>query len=216
MKTTAITFLIGCLFSATVYGQSARYPVEMEKNKTTLFNATNKETYLQVANAFERIGNAEKTEWLPYYYGAYALVMQAYMDQDVSKLDAIMDKADELINKAESLEQNHSEITNIKAMIMVIRMQVDNSRGMTLGPKSSAMLEKAMAQKPLGNPRVMMNLAQNLFYTPEAFGGSKRKGIEMMEKALAAYETFKPESTLHPNWGKAYVEKTLSQWKGDK
>jgi hypothetical protein len=174
------------------------------------------EGLIQSANTFERIGNAEKTEWLPFYYVGYCLVMDAYMEKDPSKIDELCDRAEENLSKAATLKPNNSEITTVQAMVLTSRMQVDPSRGMTLGPKSSGMLQAAMAQQPSGNPRTMMNMAQSLFYTPEAFGGSKTKAIEMMERSLASYGTFKPESPLHPTWGKAYVERTLGQWKSSK
>jgi hypothetical protein len=101
-------------------------------------------------------------------------------------------------------------------MVLTARMQADMSRGMTLGPKSAGLFQQALAQQPTDNPRAMMNIAQSLFYTPEGFGGSKKKAIEMMEKALASYDTFKPESPLHPSWGRAYVERTLGEWKAAK
>jgi hypothetical protein len=216
MKATFLALIIGALVSNSLFGQSPKYTEAMGKQIQLLYQATTKDDYLQVANTFERIANAEKTEWLPEYYAAYALVMSAYMEKDLSKVDAICDKADELISKAASLQQGNSEISNIQAMILTARMQVDMARGMTLGPKASGMLQAALAQQPAGNPRVMMNLAQNLYYTPEAFGGSKAKALELMEKALASYDTFKPESPLHPNWGKPYIERVLGQWKAAK
>jgi hypothetical protein len=213
MKAIVVTFLIACLTSATLFGQSAKYTEAMQKQLTALDNSFTKEALQTAANNFERIGNAEKTEWLPFYYAGYSLVMYCYMERDVSKIDALCDKADEHLSKAASMQQNHSEITTAQAMVLTARMQVDNSRAMTLGPKSSGMLQAAMAQQPLGNPRTMMNLAQSLYYTPEAFGGGKAKAIELMEKSLAAYATFKPESPIHPYWGKEYVEQTLGEWK---
>lgn len=216
MKTALITLLLGMVISNALFGQSAKYTEAMEQQISTLYQARTKEDYMQTANTFERIGNAEKTEWLPFYYAAYALVMHCYMEKDVSRIDAICDRADELLNKAASFQPNHSEITNVQAMVLTARMQVDMSRGMTLGPKASGLLQAALAQQPSGNPRILMNMAQSLYYTPEAFGGSKTKAIEMMEKSLAYYDSFKPESPLHPNWGKPYVERVLGQWKASK
>ena len=194
------------------FAQSARYTEAMQKNIAALDSVRTKEGYQQLANTFERIANAERTEWHPYYYAGYALVMQGYAEQDITKLDPILDKADEVLAMAASLQANHSEITNVQAMVLQGRMRVDMSRAMTLGPKASEMLQKALGQQPSGNPRVMMNLAQNMYYTPEPFGGSKTKGLELMQKALAQYDSFQPATPLDPNWGKAYVARVLQQW----
>jgi hypothetical protein len=202
--------------SVITVAQSARYTDAMKTNIVQLESAQDKGAYQSVANSFERIGNAEKTEWLPFYYAAYALVMQSYAEQDISLLDGILDKADEMVSKAASFKPDHSEITTIQAMIMQGRMRVDMNRSMTLGPKSSEMLQKAMQQQPLGSPRVTMNLAQNMYYTPEAFGGSKARGLELMKKALAQYDTFVPASPLEPNWGKEYVASMVKTWESAK
>ena len=208
--------LVAAVLSLSSIAQSARYNEAMKSNIGKMDSSWTKEGLVQTANTFERIGNAEKTEWLPFYYVGYCLVMSAYMEKDLAKVDAMCDRADENLSKAASLQPNNSEITTVQAMVLTARMQVDMSRGMTLGPKSAGMLQAAMAQQPAGNPRTMMNMAQSLYYTPEAFGGSKAKAIEMMENALASYATFKPESPLHPSWGKGYVEQTLGQWKASK
>jgi hypothetical protein len=208
--------LIAVVFSIFSFGQSARYNDVMKTSIAKMDSTWTSDGLMQLANTFERIGNAEKTEWLPFYYAGYCLVMNAYMQKDVSKIDPLCDKADENLSKAAALQSNNSEITTVQGMVLTARMQADMSRGMTLGPKSSGLFQAALSQQPAGNPRAMMNMAQSLFFTPEAFGGSKAKGIEIMEKALASYSSFKPETALHPNWGKAFVEKTLGEWKASK
>ncbi len=216
MKKMLVFSILTTFIWVNSIAQSTRYTEAMQRNISALDSAFTKESLLTAANNFERIGNAEKTEWLPFYYAGYSLAMYCYMEKDVSKIDALCDRADDNLGRAAAMQPDNSEITTVQAMVVTARMQVDMSRGMTLGPKSSGMLQAAMAQKPLGNPRTMMNLAQNLYYTPEAFGGSKAKAIEWMEKSVSAYTTFKPESPLHPNWGKEYVQQTLSQWKSSK
>ena len=47
------------------------------------FQANN---FPELANNFERIGNAEKNQWLPFYYAAYCQVMTAFLEQDKSKV----------------------------------------------------------------------------------------------------------------------------------
>lgn len=214
MKTVFLHIAI--FFSLVAGAQSAKYSEAMQKQLAMLDSARTTEQLQQLANNFERIAKAEKTEWHPYYYGAYAMVMQAFSEKDVSKVDPMLDKADGWLAEAASLKPNNSEIANLQAMVMQARMRVDGSRAMTMGPKSSEVLQKALGQQPLNNPRVFMSLAQNLYYTPEAFGGGKQKGLELMEKALAFYEGFKTESPFDPTWGKPYVEDMLKQWKSAK
>ncbi|MES2777433.1 MAG: hypothetical protein V4722_24855 [Bacteroidota bacterium] len=192
--------------------QSQKFAGAMKKFLTALDSAKTGEDLQNIANDFERVANAEKTQWLPYYYSAYCLVMKSYQEKDKKNIDPLMDKADALLASAEALMPANSEITTMQAMATQCRMMVDWSRGMTLGPKCAQLIGKAQQQMPAENPRAYMFASQTAYNTPEAFGGSKEKGIQLMKKALAAYTTFKPESEMHPNWGKEYVEKTLIEW----
>lgn len=195
-----------------VQAQSEKYIGAMKKNLVLLDSAKSTDDLQQCANNFERIAKAEEDQWHPYYYAAYSLVMKAFYSQDKLAIDPICNKADEMIAFAESLSQANSEITTLKAMALTARISVDGSRGMTMGPKATMILEEAKAQKPLNNPRALMQIAQMRYYTPEAFGGGKASGIEVLKKAIAAYQEFKPENELDPVWGKPYAEKMLTDW----
>ena len=211
MKKLFVLMLAICAFTFT-QAQSAKFNEGMKKAITLLDSAKTADDLQNAANSFERIAGAEKDQWLPYYYGAYALNMKAFFTKDKDQIDAICDKADQMLNMAESLSPANSEITVIKAMMLQARMSVDGSRGMTMGPKATKYLQEAAAQQPANNPRVLMQQAQMKFYTPAMFGGSKEGGIELLKKSIAAYGTFKPETELHPNWGKPYAEGLLKEW----
>ena len=98
-------------------------------------------------------------------------------------------------------------------MIATLRMMGDvMSRAQTYMPEAQAMLDEAKKLNP-DNPRVYVLEAQDKFYTPEQFGGSKEEAKVLFEKAQKLYETFKPETSIHPNWGKNQVAFFLSQYK---
>ena len=209
-KIISTTLLL--VISVCIFAQSEKCTEFMKKNLVVLDSAKTTEDLQNAANNFERIATAEKEQWQPYYFAGYALVMKSFITKDKSQVDGICDKADELISIAESLSNNNSEITTLKAMVLQSRLSVDQSRGMTMGPKSSKLLQQALAEQPANNPRAYTQLAQTLYYTPTAFGGGKDAGITMLKKALAAYDTFKPASELDPNWGKEYAGALLVQW----
>lgn len=216
MKHLFIAAITLCtFFSASA--QSPKYAEAMKKTMTVLDSAMktfNTDELQNAANGFERIAGAEKEQWLPYYYAAYTLVMKAFGTKDKSAIDAIADKADQNIALAESLSPNNSEITTVKAMIIQARLSVDGSRGMTLGPKSSALLQQATQQQPANNPRAFLQLSQNVYYTPAAFGGGKDAGLALLKKSIDAFGTFKPASELDPSWGKEFAEGLWQQWGG--
>jgi hypothetical protein len=174
-----------------------------------------------LANSFERIAVAEKNQWLPYYYAAFCNATAGLMigsggdmmAAKADKTDPYADKADKQIKKAEELAKNNSEIFIVKKMIATLRMLGDPmNRYMTYGPEAQAMLEEAKKLNP-ENPRVYILEGQDKFYTPEQFGGSKEEAKVLFEKAQKLYETFKPETNIHPNWGKSQVGYFLSQYK---
>src|SRR5215218_5158170 len=99
MKKTILSAFIFC-FSITMYAQSEKYAPAMKKNIALLDSAMQKGNAKELANNFERIGDAEKTQWLPYYYAAYSQILTTYAEKDKSKVDPVADKAEELILKA--------------------------------------------------------------------------------------------------------------------
>jgi|SRR5688572_29893118 len=171
-----------------------------------------------LANSFERIGDAEKNQWLPYYYAALCNVNAGLMMNggnimagNADKTDPLADKAETLLKKAEELSKNNSEIFVVKKLIATLRLMGDPmNRYMTYGPEAAEALEKAKSLNP-ENPRVYLLEAQDKFFTPEQFGGSKPEAKVLFETAVKKYETFKAESGIHPYWGLPAAKYFLTQ-----
>ena len=204
-----ITIICSCTI---LFAQSDKYAGAMKKNIELLDSAFKKGNFEELANNFERIGDAEKTQWLPYYYASYCTVMSALAGKDQSKNDPVADRAEQLLKKAETtLGKENSEIYVIKSMIATSHMMVDpQSRYQQYGEASSSALAKAKSLDP-SNPRPVFLEGQSKFFTPEAFGGGKAPAKEIFTKALKMFDTFKPESSLHPNWGRTSIMYFMSQ-----
>lgn len=207
-----LSIIICLTFSATIFAQSEKYTNAMKKNIAELETAMQKGSMPDLANNFERIADAEKTQWLPYYYASYCTVMNAYMEQDKSKTDGIADKAEQLIKKAEELNGGeNSETCVIKSMIASAHMMVDpQARWMQYGQTSALNITKAKSLDPT-NPRPVYLEGQSKFYTPEQFGGGKAPAKELFTKALEMFDKFKPASDLHPTWGRSSTNYFLAQ-----
>ena len=80
---------------------------------------------------------------------------------------------------------------------------------MTMIPQSAALTEKAIALNP-ENPRAHLMKGQQLFYTPEAFGGGKAKAKPVLMVAAEKFDNFKAVG-LAPNWGKGRCQGLLKQ-----
>ena len=168
---------------------------------------------LDLANKFERIATAEKTQWLAYYYAALCQVNYTYMEQDKSKIDAIADKATELIDKADALQPSNSEISCLKSMIASAHMMVNPmQRFMEYGQEAQTFIDAAMQQDPT-NPRPEYLKGQGLKYTPEQFGGGCVTAKPVLQSSLDKFNKFNPASDIHPNWGKKRVETLISECK---
>ena len=175
----------------------------------------------ELANAFERIANAETNQWLPFYYAALCNVSAGtmigsggdMMSAKSEKTDPYADKADALLAKADVLMKDNSEIFIVKKQIATLRMLGDPmNRYMTYGPEAAADLEEAKKLNP-ENPRAFLLEGQDKYFTPEQFGGSKEEAKKLFEEAMKKFEAFKPESSIHPTWGLSQVKYMMSLMK---
>ncbi len=212
MKKGFFVFLASCMMTVT-FAQSEKYIKAMEALVPAVDTTRTMEGLTELSNSFERIANAEKTQWLPYYYAALCQVNMAnsyFQLQQLDKIDPIMEKAEPLLIKAEELEKNNSEIFCLKKMFNTGKMMADPmNRYMTYGPAASQALETAKGLDA-GNPRVYLLEGIDKYYTPEQYGGSKTQGKELFAEAAKKLGTFKPASSIHPSWGASQVKYFLT------
>jgi hypothetical protein len=192
------------------FAQSEKYTNAMTKTIAQMDSSKTADDMLAASAGFERIGDAEKNQWLPYYYASLSEVIYAFMKGDMSNNDALAGKAEQLLAKADGLQPNNSEISVIKAMIATLRMLVNpQQRWQQYGAVIQQELDNAKKQDPT-NPRPYYLQGQNLRNTPEQFGGGCTTAKPILEEALKKYEAFKPASGISPHWGKDRVEQTLA------
>lgn len=217
-----IMFLLTLLlFTVAVFAQSEKYVKAMEPKVAMIDSNNSVEGWKTLANSFERIADAEKTQWEPFYYAAYCTVMAGTLSMpqdgsfgDHSAIgDPMADKAEQLVNKASALSKDNSEIYCVIKMVHSLRMMGNPmSRYMTEGAKASEALEKAKTLAD-NNPRVYILEAQDKYYTPEQFGGSKADAKILFEKANELFMVSRPGNSIQPQWGRSTVNYFLSQYK---
>jgi hypothetical protein len=209
---SALAFMI--CFQASMGQSGEKFTAAMRATISAIDTSFgNPASLLAVANKFERIASAEKSQWLPYYYAALCQVNYGFMKNDPSQLDQVADRAEALVSKADSLSPGNSEISTLKAMIATQRMVVNPmQRYMQYAPVIESHLEKAKAQDPT-NPRPYWFKGENLKNTPEQYGGGCAAAMEQLKTAKEKFATFKPASDLHPNWGMQRIEVLLNECK---
>ncbi|MEP6513622.1 MAG: hypothetical protein ABJA79_07125, partial [Parafilimonas sp.] len=206
MKQVLVVLLL--IAGIAVNAQSDKYADAMQKNLDMLKDAKTVAALQNVSASFQRVADAEKTQWLPYYYAALAQAWIGYMDQSADK-DALANNARTILEKSEALETN-AETYCVRYMLANIQMAVDpQTRWQTYGMQSTEALQKA-EELDASNPRVYYLKGTNTFYTPEQFGGGKAKAKPILEKSVEMFKTFEAKP-MYPNWGKEDAEKMLAQ-----
>ena len=196
------------LFATSSFAQSERFTNAMRANFTLLDSAKTAQDYMAVAAAFQRVGDAEKTQWLPYYYAGLALSQAARLPQVTDK-DKIAEEIKAICNKAEAISSN-SEIYTLRYMAATQQMQVDpQTRYQTYGAEATAALQKGIQLDPK-NPRLYYLQGMTVFNTPESFGGGKANAKPVFEKAVALYKT-EQVKTMYPHWGQKQAEDMLAK-----
>jgi hypothetical protein len=194
---------------------NSAFEAAMLTNIKQLDTASGAASLMALANNFERIGNAEKTKWEPFYYASYCYTVMAFMSSDKSKIDWLADKAEALLQQAEAIDKNNSEISCMFATINSCRIMVDPmSRFPTKGQEVNAMLAKA-TQENAGNPRIYLLQARMQLRTPEAFGGGKTVAKTSAETALEKFKSFVPASAIAPTWGEQQAKALLAKINGE-
>jgi len=209
MKKIIITFL---LVASIVNGfaQSDKYLGAMQKNLSAIEPAfANPPDMLALSNSFERIAVAEKSQWIPFYYAALLQVNYAFMQKDPSGNDVLAARATMLLNKADSLQPNNSEISTLRSMIATVQMLVNPmQRYMEYSATIESNLQKAMVQDAT-NPRPLYVKAENIKNTPANFGGGCSVALPLLKQALEKYNSFKSENAIAPTWGQPRVEQLI-------
>lgn len=210
MKT--LLFISAMIIAAVANAQSDKYAAAMQANLQKFETAKTINDYEGLAAAFTRIGDAEKNQWLPYYWAAIALSTGTWADEKVDK-DAMAARIIALADKADGLttaNEDKSEILALRNMAATQQMLVDpQARYMSYGQQAAGYLQKGMSLNA-NNPRLYYLQGMSIFNTPEQFGGGKAKAKPIFEKAVALYkaEQAKP---LYPHWGDKEAENMLAQ-----
>ena len=213
------------IISVAAHAQSSKYEDAMKKNLALFDSARSSADLENIAAGFQRIGDAEKTQWLPYYWQGLVLAsigwkyfpdpqgvtaikvdnLSQTIDDLASRINAAADKAD----AAATDNNSKSEILTLRYMALTQQMIVDpQSRYMTYGAQAGQALEKAIQLNP-NNPRAYYLQAMGIYGTPEQFGGGKAPAKPIFQKAVdfGKAEQVQP---LYPHWSLEQSEKMLA------
>jgi hypothetical protein len=206
MKNVKMTIFLSLIVMIGYAQKNEKYEQMMVEKTEKLQNVKSAQEMLDLANQFERISAVEKEEWLPVYYAAFCYINMTFMEGQSDQKDALLDKAQKLIDQALEIGKNESELHVLQGFLHQGRIQVDPmNRGMQYSMKANESFGEAKAKNP-DNPRIYFLQGQNLLYTPEAFGGGAKAACPLLQTAVEKYHIFVPENDYSPNWGKTNAE----------
>lgn len=211
MKMNMMIFAFAMI--ATTVWANEKYLQAMQKNIQQVYSAKTPVELQQAVNAFERVGEAEKDKWEPFYYASFGYIMMATREQEGSKKDLLLDNAAAVLKKALAINSNESEIVALEGFIHMLRVAVDPaSRGQQYSGLAMQAFGKALGMNP-ENPRALALMAQMEFGTAQFFGSSVEGPCNTVSKAIEKFETYKSDSPLAPQWGQEMATRLKSQCK---
>ncbi len=216
---TKLTLFLAMIIPGILFAQSDKYQSAMVSSIDQLYNTSGVNDIEAAVNQFKRIGDAETTEWEPYYYAAFGTLMKASKIEDPGEKDEVLNTAKDILAKGKALSENNSEILAMEGYILMIQLTIDaGTRGQQLTPQIMGLFSQAMAIDP-ENPRAILLMAQMQMGTAQFFGTGIEQPCGLVDKAVQLFETSKPKSEIAPAWGKnnaLAVQKTCAAATQDK
>jgi tetratricopeptide (TPR) repeat protein len=207
MKKLSTTLALAFAFIFSAFCADPAYENAMKKQLAAMKTIRTLEESQAVTNAFLRIAEAKPEEWLPLYYAAY-LQTAAVFRFEVDK-DQYLDQAMTLVEKAEKISVDNSEITAMKGYVVMGKISLDPaSRGQSLSPQAMQLFGKAISLDR-ENPRALMLMSQMEQGMAQFFGSGPEKACGLARNAIALYskeEAKVSDDYLLPTWGKAQAE----------
>ena len=214
MKKLSTTFVLAIAFIFSAFCADPAFENAMKKELAAMNQIQTAEESQAVINGFLRISEAKSDEWLPLYYAAYVQINTAFRFE--GNKDQLFDQAMELVNKAEKIAPNNSEITALKGYAMMGKLSVDPmNRGQEMSPLAMQTFGRAVALDK-ENPRATMLMAQMELGMAQFFGSGPEKACGLARNAIALYSTEEgkvDENYLLPTWGKNQAEQVADKCK---
>ena len=200
-------YIIAVLLSVSAIAQSS-----YEKGMTKALDLWEANKDMEAVQLFERVASVETEEWLPSFYAAQIITFSSFGIKDKEELSLKLNKALELINiaKTNSPEDN-VELMVLEAQYYTSWIAFDGmTYGMKYAGKVGELYQKANALAP-NNPRVVMSKAEWDMGSAQFMGTDPKTYCKDIERAITLFETFEPESAIHPSGGLDRAQEVLAR-----
>ena len=202
-----------CLIALVFISNTIKAQTNFEKGMAKAFELWQSQKVDEAENMFERIAKAEDNEWLPNYYIAQINSIKSWNEKDETVLKAQLQKAQEHLDIAMTKSEDNAELIVMQAQIYTNWVVFDGATyGMKYAGKVTALYAKAVALDPT-NPRAAFCKADWDMGSARYFGKDTAPYCKGIEASLELFDTFKPESDFHPNWGKERAQQVAESCK---
>jgi len=196
MKKLFIVFAMA-LLTATIVKSQSQYESGMQK----AFGLWQEGKSMEAVALFERIGQAEKDNWIPLYHAANVLIVSQFEVQDLVKRNAMLEQAKQVIAEAHKRSKNNSEITTLEGMLYTGYVTIDpQTYGMKYSPKIMQLHNTAVTLDP-ENPRALANKIQFDMGSAKFFGNDLAPFCAQMKEILPKFENEKSDTPFAPSGG---------------
>lgn len=159
---------------------------------------------------FEQIATNDSQNWLAQYYVAYSNVVLALNAKDnKDQMKTLLVKAQEAQDKLNVLQPDNAEVLVLQALIntgwIVFNPMVN---GQKMSGDVDYIYKRAFELAP-ENPRVLLCKTEFEMGRARFFGMETKSYCEQFKKVVELFSTFKPQSSVHPNWGLEKVNEDL-------
>ena len=166
-------------------------------------NGGNPDAVVAARGRFAALSAAEPNSALLHYWVAFASWRAMPLIQRSDKAEAKRIGQDGIAHLDRTLEidPQFAEALALKGSLQGMLIGAGGGSPMTLGPQSSANLDRAAGLAPK-NPRIALLDGIGILHKPAVFGGGAKKALPRLTEALAFYASDAVSDSTQPDWGR--------------
>ena len=196
MKKLILVFGLA-LMTASIVNSQSQYESGMQK----AFGLWQEGKSTEAVALFERIGQAEKDNWIPIYHAANVLIASQFQLEDQVMKNSMLEKAKGIIAEAHKRSPKNSEITTLEGLLYTGYVAMDpGTFGMKYSPMIMQLHSTAVALDP-NNPRALANKIEYEMGSARFFGNDLAPYCVKMKEILPKFENQKSDVPFAPSYG---------------
>jgi len=156
---------------------------------------------VEASALFERIAQAEKDNWLPYYYAANTLITASFQTKDVTKINEMLKKAETFVAKGHDISPDNSELVTLEGLLYTGYVAMDpEAFGMVYSNKIMNLHTRAI-KLDAENPRAQLNKVEFEMGAARFFGTELSTFCDAINATTPLFKNQKKPVPFYPSYG---------------